>query len=492
MSKGLIAGVASQLLMTVISMVGNIILSGLVVRWLSPFDAGIWFTYLGVIVLFSFCDFGFSAALSREIALSSYKTNLKYRIENLYSCTTRVLSVLLILAIIVAIIFYLIVLRKYAKTGDGVLLSYVIFCIGFLFRLSANAPLSVVAGLKKVALQTNMIALSMLVAFILSFLSLLFQFGMSGLAVSYALSYAFLYFTAKFYVAYVLKLHSNRKFLVLVFKRLFGVSASWSMMNIGAIAVLQIPSFIIVSMLGPVFLTPFVLVRQLCSSILSLSNIIGNTAMPFLSYEVGKKNVEQEAVFFRHVVKYSTGIAVFLAIFMYFSHQQIADIWLGDGRSFNLEILIVMFIAIVFEAHHVSITKVCIASGYVKFARIALLAGIAVTAFSFLFITLFGLVGAAYAVLLGQILTNNWFALYVALRYLNIGWTDYKNVLSSLVVIAVSQLLIQLLIISIYQGRPLAFIFVDVLVSGVLFLATFMCFKSDRDLVKPIVEKLLN
>lgn len=461
MRKKLAYGTFSMLLMMGISTLGNLSLSAIILRRMSLFDAGIWFTYLGTTTLLSFCDFGFSAALSREIALASYKKCLKIRIDNLYSTVTKILYLFLIIGLFSAIIFYVLVLKKYSAAGQYVTSSYTIFCIGISFRLLANPPLSVIYGLRQVSLQTNFISTSLILGFILSSISLILGFGILGLATSYFISYLFLYVIAKSYVKYFLRQNARFKLSKFILLRVGHVAINWSFMNIGAIMVLQIPSFIIVSVLGPTAFTSFALIRQLCSSILSFSTIIGNAAMPFVSETSGRKDHHTISTLFTYVVLCSTSLALFFAILIFSINHTISQVWLNHPDIFNQKILFIMLLAIILEAHHVSITKICISAGYVKFAKIALVSGVLVTVLSFLLIHFIGLIGAALAILISQLLTNNWFAIYVSFKYIKITAKIYLKILKNLFFLSLVLLAIQIILRATIPTLTLASIFLN-------------------------------
>ena len=89
------------------------------------------------------------------------------------------------------------------------------------------------------------------------------------------------------------------------------------------------------------------------------------------------------------------------------------------------------------EVHHVSHASMVMASGKIPFALTALVAGALNIIFSIIFVHKIGLIGIALGTLLAQLLTNNWYAVYVNLNMLGVKLTNYlRYILVRLILIA--------------------------------------------------------
>lgn len=491
MIRCIINGVFSRLLMTIVSMAGSIYLTAIIVHKLSVMDAGIWFTYYGLTIFFSFCDFGCSPALGREIALASYKKNLKIRINNLYSTVNKVMYLFVSIGAVVSVLFYFFVLKEQSAADPKVFSSYILFCIGIGFRLLANPPLAVIYGLRKVALQNTLLTLSIVLFVMLSIFSLNLRYGLIGLSVAYLLTNLLLYLSSTFYVVYRLNYSSKLRFSRHVLARIAHVAMNWSLMNIGAIMVLQLPGFIIVKELGPAALTPFAIIRQLCSVILTFSIVLGDVTMPFISQEAGAGNKSVVRTMFVHVVKYSSLAALLSGVYIYSMQHQIETVWLGNPNMFSHNVLLIMLVGIILEAHHVSVTKVCLSAGYVQFAKIGLFAGILATILSYIFIIKYGVIGAAIAIVISQLLTNNWFVIYISLKYLKVNLKQYLSILMQLLIILIVSLSAEYCLFIIIKLKSIYYLLgINAIVLGSLTFCTLLMFREERDLINKFLFKL--
>ncbi|MCF6775564.1 polysaccharide biosynthesis C-terminal domain-containing protein [Thiotrichales bacterium 19X7-9] len=445
MRKNIIFGLVSSFISMCVSIFGGVIQSAFIIRYLSLFDAGVWFVFLSIVMLLAFCDFGLSPTLSREIGLSSAKQSQQLRISILYKVVSHYILVLSILMFLLfAILYFVLVYPK--SDNEYVLLAFILFSLACIFRFISNPALAVIYGCGKVALNKNILTFSSLVNFILGCLFLYSGFGLSGISFAYFIGYLLLYIIARLVVfrqLSVQQLTLRLSTYKVVFFRIWNPCLQWTIMTVGAVLILQISSLMIAFVIGVDQVAYYAVIRQLCTAILSTSGIIGLVLVPFISIAKGKGDTKQIHDFFEFTVKFATMLAIIGAVLIYFYQGAITSIWFDGKITFNHYLLILMLITTVLEVHHVACAQVCLATGYVRFALISIIAGIISVILNYFLISKFGIVGAGLAILLSQILTNNWFVVLVSIRHLKIAWYQYLTICFQLLLYLFFQFVVQ-------------------------------------------------
>jgi len=83
-------------------------------------------------------------------------------------------------------------------------------------------------------------------------------------------------------------------------------------------------------------------------------------------------------------------------------------------------VLWVLLFMVLLEVHHVIFATAVMAAGRIVFVRTALASGILNIVLAISLAGRLGLLGIALAIAVGQLLTNNWYAPYVAIRFFRI------------------------------------------------------------------------
>jgi O-antigen/teichoic acid export membrane protein len=118
--------------------------------------------------------------------------------------------------------------------------------------------------------------------------------------------------------------------------------------------------------------------------------------------------------------KLSVAVAVILAIFFIFYIPEVMDIWVSNKVTVNRAVFAILLLTAVLEVQHVATAQIAMACGYVKFAISSISSGIINLVLLLPLIKQFGLLGAALAVFLSQLITNNWYSVFVSIRFLKI------------------------------------------------------------------------
>ena len=476
MLKKIAYGIIANLCFIFATMFASVIRSALAVRYLPKTEAGIWFLFLSIIVLVSFCDFGLSPTLSREIGLASKKLNRSIRISNLFFTVRRLIIFISLFAMFCLTCFgyfYLYNLPFNHEQMYRVLLAFVMFGVGILIILQANPYLAVIYGVGNVATERSIRALGPLIGVVISYILVVKQsYGLYGLVFGYLFQVCSIYLLARYFVFSKVKLSKCGKYVRIIIKRIFEPSMQWTIMSIGAILIFQSSSFIIAYLIGVKYVAQFAILLQIATVIITIAGISSYVLVPFVAQAKGRGDIKTIYQFITLSSRVSGGIALVLAVFFYFFIVTVTRVWLGPNFTVNQNALLFLLIMAVLEVQHVACASIAMATGYVKFAVIALISGVLNFILSFIFIHCWGITGAAASIFISQLLTNNWYAVFISLKKLNYSIKKYfVNVIVPLLLFFVYTLLV---VYGVYHLVILENIYLYLSVS-IIIIAVFVC-----------------
>jgi len=450
MIKKILFGSVANLISIIVLTIATLARSALAVRYLSVDEAGFWFLFLNIITFTSFCDFGLSPALSREIGFSSKKKYNSLRISNLFFTVKRIVSYVSLISIVILFCFGYFYIRNLAV--DTSILKHIFYAfalcgVGIIIQFQANPYLAVIYGVGSIAAERYIRAIGPVLGIIISMLLITkVQCGLYGLAIGYAVQAISIYILSRCFLYKKINIIKNGRYLKVIFQRILQPSLQWTFMGIGATLIFQTSNFVIAHFMGVKYVTQFSILFQIFSLILTLAGIIGYVITPLVAQAKGLNDNKKINYYFLLSVRSSTAIAIFLSTSLYFFIDDIVRIWLGSGFVINKNALLILLAVAILEANHVSCAIIAMATGYVKFALIALIAGILNLFLSFLFIPYYGVSGAALSIFVSQILTNNWYVVWISLKKLVIPTKDYINILSRLLLFFIYIIIINICI----------------------------------------------
>lgn len=419
MIKKILFGSFANLVAIIVLITTGLVRSGLAVRYLSNIEAGVWFLFLNAITIISFCDFGLNPTLSRAIGFSHKKKNSTLRISNLFLTTRRMIHIISVLFILFLFCFWHFYLQHLSSDPQLIkteLYAFVIFGLGMIVQFQANPYLAVIYGVGNVATERNIRSFGAFAGTLISlFLVGIKGYGLYGLVIGYFLQSLMIFLLAIGFLQHTVNISKNARFFFVIFKSILAPSMQLFIMGVGSFLILQISNFIIAYVMSIQYVSQFAVILQIVTLIMIMAGVIGYVIPPFVSQAKSKNDIERVKYYFSLSVRSSTAIAIILSIFLYFLIDPITQIWLGKNFVINKEAFLIMLIVSVLEAHHASCAAIAIATGYVRFALIAIIAGIVNLLLSFVFIHFWGLFGAALAIFISQVFTSNWYAVVVSL-----------------------------------------------------------------------------
>jgi O-antigen/teichoic acid export membrane protein len=431
MFKSIAYGIGASIFSILVLIIGNILQSALVIRFLPPIEAGVWFLYLSIMLVINICDFGLSPTISREIGLSNYKVNSTFRLMNLYGTARKVVAYISVLVLSLFVLSYWIWLKKDASDAN-IFLSFVIFTIAVIVRFQSNPALAVIYGLGYIASSKNLVSFSNMLAVIVSCGLLKLGYGLIGLCGGYLIGPIILYISSQIVLNRYIHLPKSARFNMLVLKRILNPCIQWSITMVGAILILQISNFVIAAIMGVKFVTSFAVMRQLCTAIITIAGITSFALVPFVSRAWGNHQKQLAHDLFEANVKFSTCIALAMAIYIYMFKYNIFELWLGSATHIAGNTLLILLITTVLEAQHVACSQVSMAAGYVKFAGVAMISGVLNLILSIILVKQYGIIGAAMSIAISQLLTCNWYVVYRSIKYLDFPLLAYFKILGEI------------------------------------------------------------
>ena len=435
-NKKILHGVISGGGLTAITTIVSIVQLRLILEFLPKDIAGIWLLFLSVGAYITFLDLGISPTLSREISflLGAEDTagrSHEQQVANLLATSLRMFMVLACIAFFFGAILMGAFLWSQPKLEHGttIQLAWLIFLGGASINILGGAVFSALYGLGDVATERIIRSVTLLFGLGLSYLSLYFGYGIIGLAASWVIQNLIARLAA------MRALYTNHSWIKNVkgnakrdlFIKIVGPSFKWAAMGFGAILILQTDNIIIAATLGPVFIPPYEAVAKMTVALMTLSLLIVNSSIPFLSkaHAAGHKELVVELLLKN--VRLSMFTMAILVPFIALFGSEVVDIWLGPGNFVGNYVLWTMLTMAFLEVHHVALASATMATGRLAFMWMALGAGVLNIMLSLFLVRHFGLWGVALGTMFAQILTNNWYAPYITLKHFGVPFKMYLS-----------------------------------------------------------------
>ncbi|UYL08300.1 hypothetical protein B9G69_014760 [Bdellovibrio sp. SKB1291214] len=410
----------ASLVNLVVQMASTLMISMLVVKLLPTQDASRWILFSASLPFIMIFDLGVGNYLMKELpVLSSTQRSRK-----LISTVVRShLSLLFLIATILLLSMFLI----HSLAGESLPSldrSFLIFATGTFSRVLMNATLSSLYGFGESLLDRCGRVLANL-AFLVISVSLVHYFPtIEAICWAWLLANVLILTLSVFFLQS--KLGSSvisAKINKTVLKRSAHYLLQWTLTSIPVLFIYNFTIFIVTRYHGPHAVIELGIINQIAQGILAITFIPN-----FLLNQTLSKNfsIRPEAV--DHELALASRIAVVLG-------GSLCGFWFANSdiifNLWNLKIphlvLIPFIIFLIFEVPQVSLTSSTYATGYVNFWKIALSAGVLITALGFTLIPQYGVVGAGIALLIGQVLTCEIFNVKIALKIFKKKWSFYAS-----------------------------------------------------------------
>jgi O-antigen/teichoic acid export membrane protein len=416
------SGAASALILTFVTLIVSFLLVKLIVANLSPDRAGFWFLLLSISQFILFFDLGFSPTLTRMIALTiGREKDAATRIDKIGSAIATLQRMTYILAagiFVIGIPLGPFGLRWFLDLTSFSNLTWGIFLVGAVTNLAGGVSLASLNGLGYVSTERLLRAGGQILWLILSYIFILRHYDLSGLALAWTLQGV----VVRLVAGYLLR-HRHPEYFkkshpvsLAQLKEMFPPSIRWAITSLGALLILQTGNLVIAKVLGTSMVPPYEALNRIVAALMTLGILVASASSPFISRAFGAG----EHANVRHLLLLNVriGLAIVLgaSIFLILHGSSIVSFWLSPDLFAGNDVLYFAIAMAVLEVHHVILATAVMATGPVPFAPWAVGAGVLNLALGFFLVPHFGLLGMAMATFFAQLVTNNWYAPFVALR----------------------------------------------------------------------------
>lgn len=500
--RKILRGVSGGAFFSVVSVVVLIIQLRLVLSYLSPSLAGTWLLFVSVGSYIAFFDLGLSPTIAREISfhLGTASHNSQHRsqlIADLLATSNLLFRFLAIAVFILSALIggYIVHTSTPPIQYSQVAWAWFIFSGGAALNLWASSPFAALYGLGYLGTERLIRSLSLMMGLALTASMLYAGFGMVGLA----LAWTFQGILARMAAKQVLRKRCRDIFSIRskpdfqLVKTIMLPSLKWAMMGFGAILILQTDNIIIAAILGPAFIPNYEAAAKIAISTMSIALLLVTAVSPQISKAYAEKNQILVTTLLSQSVRLSVAVVVFLVAFAAVFGDTIISLWLGNEKFVGFPILWTLLLMVLLEAHHVAMATATVATGHMVFATPALIAGLLNLIVSIMLAPLLGLWGVALGTLIAQLMSNNWYAPYVALKHFGISFGEHiKSVLIPtfmlLVVLLVTNFAMKQFLIDLNNFNLLTIAFALSMLIATLVSYLFVLTQGERQYLNKIVN----
>jgi O-antigen/teichoic acid export membrane protein len=407
--------------------------------------AGIWFLFLSFGVYISFLDLGVSPTLSREIGFvlgdaTAGESERRRRIAALVATCTRIFQVVVVGVLFLGAAATGALVGRFPLRPD-VWAAWGLFLVGAAVNILGASPAAALFGLGHVATERSLKSCGLVIGLLLTAVALRLGLGLPGLSAAWVIQNAVIRLAAG---RLLRRFHpelaaASGSFDREIFRRIVGPSIKWAAMGLGALLILYTDNPIIAATLGPGRIPPYEAAMRAVSTLMTLSLILSTSSAPFLSRAFAAGDMDACRLLVSRNLRVGVGAMLFLATFLAVFGRPVVDLWLGPGHFVGAPVLCTLLVLLSLECHHVIAATAVMAAGRVVFFWPAVIAGALKITLSFLLARRFDLLGVALGTVIAQLLTNNWFAPWMALRVFRIRVARYAvEVMVPLVVFAMT------------------------------------------------------
>jgi O-antigen/teichoic acid export membrane protein len=423
-------GSIASLGLTATTVLVSVIQLRLVVRELTPTLAGLWILLMALGQYVAVMDLGFGPTLSREIAFalgrSQASADSRSQISSLIASIQRVLTSIAVALFIFGLPLGGVIIWRQSPTSE-LMQTWVIFLLGATTNLTGNVGVTALYGFGHVATERMIRAFSQLLWLAMTFAALKMGFGIRGLAVAWLIQGLLMRLSAYVFLhrhhSWLRSTKGHVSFSLL--KTLLPPSLKWAATSLGALLILQSGSFIIGLRLTAAEIPRYEALSKVAAALMTLGLTLVTASTPFLSQLVAANDQSGAKKLIFTNVKICVSATALGAIFFGFFGEDIVRLWLGEGLFAGQATLIALLVMACLEVHHVVLASATMAAGHVPFAGAAVFAGALNLAMGLVLAKFYGVFGVAFAILIAQLVTNNWYAPWYTFRVYSISIRDY-------------------------------------------------------------------
>ena len=429
MNRQIFQGAAASVVYTATTVLAGVVQLRLVIEALAPAIAGLWLLFLTVGSYAAWLDLGMSPTVAREIsfaagALDRSEQDRTFRIAELLKTLWHVFRVVAVCAGLFSMAVGEIAIRNSANYGwnPAIRWAWAMFSVGVSLNLLGGMVLAGLFGIGSVATEKLIRSVAALVGLALAIVTLKLGWGILGLSLAWVLQSAVSGSLGWYYLHRRLPRLSSARCAPNwpLARKLASPSLKLAAIQLGAILILQSANPLIAATIGAAAIPPYEAVSRIAATMMTLALLIVNSSAPYLSMAYAAGEFGKFTRLLVRNLRLGLGLMVVLCTFVAVNGDRIVSVWLGRPMFAGFAVLWVLLFMVLLEVHHVIFATAVMAAGQIVFGWAALASGILNIVFAVFLAGRFGLLGIALAIAIGQLLTNNWYAPYFAIRFFKI------------------------------------------------------------------------
>jgi O-antigen/teichoic acid export membrane protein len=400
----------------------------LLLRFLPQSTVGIWLLYTSMGAYILLLDLGLTPTLGREISYAAGRRDIDEaerttRIATLVRSCTRVASLVSVAAYLVAAVAGWAYLKTVTPPGlHGPLhLAWLLFSAGAVFNLAGEGWFAGIYGMGEVATEKAIRSLGAIVGFMLMLVTLLCGGGIQWLAASWLAQTVITVCAARIVLGRLNPAISTVGQVDYgLIRRMAMPALKYSLTLLGGMLILQTDNLVIASTLGTGIIPSYQAVAKLVTTLMTLSMTLVVVASPFMSQAHAQKDPAEIRRLLERNQRFSLSVLIVLGVCFACFADRVIHLWLGPGHFIGFGVVWVLLAIMCLEAHHSAMAAATMSTGRMVFVAPALIAGALNLVFSISLAHRLGALGIALGTLLAQLITNNWYVPFYAMRQFHI------------------------------------------------------------------------
>lgn len=433
-----IAGIAGLYLQ------GCVILSAafsipIILNTLGEDRSGIWLSLLGFISILALSDFGFSMAISRQVA-HSFKLNLDIDhintdliktstgwagVSDIYWASRNIFKYCSILALIAGVFLMEIILpntKLFLFSSADIRFIFYPLVISSVVMLNSKLSQAMLDGLGYMYLSKAILGCYQLILGLFCIISLKLGFGIIGLSSAYLIASIIQLIFIDLCLRRVSKGRINNDHAANLEKlgiKISQVAIPFGIVITGAYLVSSAQIPLLGSILGPAVVTGMYLAFKISQTLSGIVMQIISADLPFFTQNLAEGGwVKAKNQMIRTIIVGSI-LQIFISLFLFFGSPTIVEWWVGPNKYISGPVLIMFCVNYFISSITLIPAQFVLAEGRNPFAISTVINGGLSLLVMLITCNAFGLIGVPLASLIAILLTNFWlnpYEAYITLR----------------------------------------------------------------------------
>lgn len=439
------AGVLSGWGYWFVSFVTGFIRVRILLSFLNEVEAGIWFLLLNFLGYITLLDFGVGVTLARNISFAiggkfpqnwivgqerQHFSKQKVVTADLIASVARLYQIFSLVGVStiggLGIFFFPLVVHQ--PWSIELSITWLLILVAGGLSILTITPSATLLGQQKLHYQQMVSGITRILGFTLTIIVLYLGLGIVGVAFAVMFEYLIRWILCWWLVRKLnpfLKSEIRGCVQTPLVKSLIGPSLRMGLITTASTLILQTDNLIISLHLGPEKITPYAIAFQLTQILLSVALTFPAPMVALSAQAFAENATERLKTMLGNSLKYTLSFLVLGAGILFFSSEEIIDIWVGSGYFVGTSLMMLLLLVMLLEAHTIVHLRLITASDQIPFTPWYIVAGILNMVISYWLVGLWGWHGVVVGTIISQGLTVYWYVPYFTQRYLSIGFKEY-------------------------------------------------------------------